>query len=583
MPRTLCRGSKKHERSPVASIVTSLRVAGQSTKPYSPKATVPLIVAGRIGVSVLIGPGGSETMGWRSVPLFFPIGTLHLCACTSAWGQINADWPSYNGDYTGRRYSGLSQITPQNVAQLREQWVFHAKTPGVLEATPVVVNGIMYFTGSNDAFALNAQTGEVLWHYSRPVSSGLIDDASGHINRGVALHGARLYMETDNAHLLCLDSRSGALIWDVAYADWNKNYGATGAPLVLKDKVLVATSGGDDGVRGFLAAFDAETGKLAWRLWTIPGPGEFGSASWPGDAYLHGGGTAWMPGTYDPKLNTLYWGTGNASPDYDGAVRPGDDLYTCSLLAIDPDTGRLKWHFQFTPHDLYDYDAVETPVLVDSRRRKLIVEANRNGYVYVLDRKSGKFISATQFVTTLNWANGIDTHGRPIPTAIEPTAEGTRICPGVEGATNWYSPSYSETTRLFYFVALESCSIYLRKPAPFQETREYYSTGTKRDPGKRSVQTLLAFNPLKGTFPWRYQQASDFHGYGGVMTTASGLLFFADNQRLFEAVDATTGKSLWHFNTGQNLHASPMSYAVEGHQYVAIASGSDLFTFALSD
>jgi alcohol dehydrogenase (cytochrome c) len=518
-------------------------------------------------------------MGWRSVPRL--IGPLLLCACGYASGQISADWPSYNGDYTGRRYSGLSQITPQNVVQLQEQWVFHAKTPGVLEATPVVVNGTMYFTGSNDAFALNAQTGEVLWHYSRPVSSGLIDDASGHINRGVALHGARLYMETDNAHLLCLDSRSGALIWDVAYADWNKNYGATGAPLVLKDKVLVATSGGDDGVRGFLAAFDAETGKLAWRLWTIPGPGEFGSASWPGDAYLHGGGTAWMPGTYDPKLNTLYWGTGNASPDYDGAVRPGDDLYTCSLLAIDPDTGRLKWHFQFTPHDVYDYDAVETPVLVDSRRRKLIVEANRNGYVYVLDRKSGKFISATQFVKTLNWANGIDAYGRPISTGIEPTAEGTRICPGVEGATNWYSPSYSETTRLFYFVALESCSIYLRKPAPFQETKEYYSTGVKRDPGKRSEQTLLAFNPLKGTFPWRYQQASDFHGYGGVMTTASGLLFFADNQRLFEAVDATTGKSLWHFNTGQNLHASPMSYAANGHQYVAIASGSDLFTFAL--
>jgi alcohol dehydrogenase (cytochrome c) len=518
-------------------------------------------------------------MGWRSVQWF--IGTLLLCASACAWGQIDADWPSYNGDYTGRRYSGLSQITPQNVTGLQQQWVFHPKTPGVLEATPVVVNGVMYFTGSNDAFALNAQTGEVLWHYSRPVSSGLIDDASGHINRGVALHGARLYMETDNAHLLCLDSRSGALIWDVAYADWNKNYGATGAPLVLKDKVLVATSGGDDGVRGFLAAFDAETGKLAWRLWTIPAPGEFGAASWPGDAYLHGGGTAWMPGTYDPKLNTLYWGAGNASPDYDGAVRPGDDLYTCSLLAIDPDTGRLKWHFQFTPHDVYDYDAVETPVLVDSRRRKLIVEANRNGYVYVLDRKSGKFISATQFVKTLNWANGIDAHGRPIPTGIEPTAEGTRICPGVEGATNWYSPSYSETTRLFYFVALESCSIYLRKPAPFQETKEYYSTGVKRDPGKRSEQTLLAFNPLKGTFPWRYQEATDSHGYGGVMTTATGLLFLADNHHLFEAVDATTGKSLWHFNTEQNLHASPMSYAVDGHQYVAIASGSGLFTFAL--
>ena len=506
---------------------------------------------------------------------------LLLCACAYASAQIKDDWPSYNGDYTGRRFSALSQITPQNVAHLQAQWVFHTKTPGVLEATPVVVNGIMYFTGSNDAFALDAQTGEVLWHHSRPISKGLIDDASGHINRGVALRGTHLYLETDNAHLLCLDSRSGNLIWDVAYADWNKNYGATGAPLILKNKVLVATSGGDDGVRGFLAAFDAETGKLAWRLWTIPAPGEPGSSSWPGDAYLHGGGTAWMPGTYDPDLNTLYWGTGNASPDYDGAVRPGDDLYTCSLLAIDPDTGKLKWYFQFTPHDLYDYDAVETPVLVNAGDRKLIVEANRNGYVYVLDRTNGKFLSATQFVKTLNWANGVDAQGRPLKTALEPTAEGTRICPGVEGATNWYSPSYSETTRLFYFVALESCSIYTRKPAPFEETKEYYSTGTKRDPIQKSAQTLLAFDPQTKNFVWRYPQASDFHGYGGVITTATGLLFFADNQGFFEAVDATSGKSLWHFNTGQSLHASPMSYAVDGHQYLAIASGSDLFTFAL--
>ncbi len=256
-------------------------------------------------------------------------------------------------------------------------------------------------------------------------------------------------METDNAHLLCLDSRSGNLIWDIAYADWNKNYGATGAPLILKDKVLVATSGGDDGVRGFLAAYDATTGKLAWRLWTIPAPGEFGSSSWPGDTYLHGGGTAWMPGTYDKELNTLYWGTGNASPDYDGSVRPGDDLYTASLLAIDPDTGKLKWYFQFTPHDLYDYDGVETPVLVDTQYqgqpRKLIVEANRNGYVYVLDRTNGKFLSATQFVKTLNWAKGIDANGRPVSSGLLPTAEGTLICPGVEGATNWYSPSYSES------------------------------------------------------------------------------------------------------------------------------------------
>jgi alcohol dehydrogenase (cytochrome c) len=498
---------------------------------------------------------------------------------------IKDNWPTYNGDYTGRRFSSLTQITPQNAAHLQAQWVFHTKTPGVLEATPVVVNGIMYFTGSNDAFALNAQTGEVLWHYARPVSSGLIDDASGHINRGVAISGTRLYMETDNAHLLCLDSRSGNLIWDIAYAGWNKNYGGTGAPLILKDKVLVATSGGDDGVRGFLAAFDAITGKLVWRLWTIPAPGEFGSSSWPGDTYLHGGGTAWMPGTYDQGLNTLYWGTGNASPDYDGSVRPGDDLYTASLLAIDPDTGKLKWYFQFTPHDLYDYDGVETPVMVNTQYqgqpRKLIVEANRNGYVYVLDRTNGKFLSATQFAKTLNWAKGIDANGRPVPSDLLPTAEGTLICPGVEGATNWYSPSYSEVTHLFYFMTLESCSVYFRKPAPFEEGKEYYSTGTKRNQGERSTQVLLAFDPRTREFVWRYPQAGDAHGYGGVMTTAAGLVFFADNQGFFEAVDARTGKSLWHFNTGQSLHASPMSYAVEGKQYVAIASGSDLFSFAL--
>src|SRR6201987_2138234 len=294
---------------------------------------------------------------------------------------IKDDWPSYNGDYTGRRFSSLTQITPQNVRHLQAQWVFHSKNAGILEVTPVVVNGIMYITASNDAYALNAQTGQILWHYSRPVSPGLIDDASGHISRGVALLGTRLYMETDNAHLLCLDARSGNLIWDVAYADWNKNYGATSAPLIVRDKVLVGTSGGDDGVRGFLAAYDSISGKLAWRLWTIPGPGEFGSSSWPGDRYLPGGGTTWMPGTYDPELNTLYWTTSNAAPDFVGESRPGDDLYTACVLALNPDTGKLKWYFQFTPHDIYDYDANETPLLVDVEQdgatRRLILQANR--------------------------------------------------------------------------------------------------------------------------------------------------------------------------------------------------------------
>ena len=500
---------------------------------------------------------------------------------------IKDDWPSYNGDYTGRRFSSLTQITPQNVRHLQAQWVFHSKNAGILEVTPVVVNGIMYITASNDAYALNAQTGQILWHYSRPVSQGLIDDASGHISRGVALLGTRLYMETDNAHLLCLDARSGNLIWDVAYADWNKNYGATSAPLIVKDKVLVGTSGGDDGVRGFLAAFDSITGKLAWRLWTIPGPGEFGSSSWPGDSYLHGGGTAWMPGTYDPGLNTLYWGTSNAAPDYDGSVRPGDDLYTASLLAIDPDTGKLKWYFQFTPHDLYDYDGVETPVLVDMQYqgepRKLLIEANRNGFIYLLDRTNGKFLSATPFAKKINWATGVDANGRPMVTDLKPTPDGTLICPGVVGATNWFSPSYSEATHLFYFLAFEGCSVYFVKPAPFEEGREYYSTGTKHDPNDKTERILLSFDPQTKTIAWRYPQSGDSHSWGGVMTTATGLVFFADDADFFEAADAKTGKSLWHFNTGQTLHASPMSYAVRGKQYVAIASGFDLFSFALPE
>lgn len=497
----------------------------------------------------------------------------------------SGDWPTYNGDYTGRRYSGLTQITPANVGQLRAQWVFHSRNAGTLEVTPVVVNGVMYITASNDAYALNATDGQLLWHYSRPVTEGLIDDASGHISRGVALWGDRLYMETDNAHLLCLDARSGHLIWDVAYADWNKNYGATSAPLLVKGKVIVGTSGGDDGVRGFIAAFDAQTGALAWRRWTIPGPGEFGSSSWPGDIYEHGGGTAWMPGTFDPELNTLYWGTGNAAPDYDGNVRPGDDLYTACVLALDPDTGKVKWYFQFTPHDLYDYDGEETPVLVDriyqGQPRKLLIEANRNGFIYILDRTNGKFLSATKFADPLNWAKGIDAQGRPIFSDVKPSDNGTLTCPGEAGATNWYSPAYNEETQLFYFLALDDCTVNYTAPEKFEEGKEYYATGARHAPNGRGKKKLLAFDPSSGKFAWINPQVGRVHSWGGVMTTATGLVFFTDDSDSFEAVDARTGKSLWHFNTGQSLHASPMSYAVNGKQYMAIASGDDLFTFAL--
>jgi alcohol dehydrogenase (cytochrome c) len=496
-----------------------------------------------------------------------------------------ANWPSYNGDYSGRRYSSLPLINVENVAALQAQWVFHASNTSRLEVTPIVVNGMMFVTAANDAIALDAQTGRVVWRHAWPISDGLIDDASGHINRGVAIWHDRVYMETDNAHLLCLDARSGNLIWNVAYADWNKNYGATSAPLVVKDKILVGTSGGDDGVRGFVAAFDALTGRLAWRFWTIPAPGESGSESWPGKLYLHGGGTTWMPGTYDPQLNTIYWGTSNPAPDFEGAVRPGDDLYTDCVLALDPDTGKLKWYFQFTPHDLFDYDAVETPILIDAvyrgAARKLLVQADRNGYIYVLDRSNGKFLSAIPFVEKLNWAKGIDATGRPVLTGVQPTAEGTRVCPGYAGATNWFAPSYNESTHSVYFIALEQCETYFFKSQSFHEGQGFYSTGVKHIPGEPSQKVLLAFNLDSNSIAWKYPQAGRGRSSSGTMTTAGDLVFFGDDTGSVEAVEASSGKPLWHFNTGQEISASPMSYAIAGKQYLAFAAGSDVFSFAL--
>jgi alcohol dehydrogenase (cytochrome c) len=495
------------------------------------------------------------------------------------------NWPSYNGDYSGRRYSGLAEINVENVSRLRAEWVFHSRNSARLEVTPVVVNGMMFVTEANDAVALDARTGRVVWRHSWPISEGLIDDASGHINRGVGVWRNRIYMETDNAHLLCLDARSGNLIWDVAYANWNKNYGATSAPLVVKDKVLVGTSGGDDGVRGFLAAYDVLTGKLAWRFWTIPGPDEFGSESWPGKLYLHGGGTTWMPGTYDPELDTIYWGTSNPAPDFEGEVRPGDDLYTDCVLALNPDTGKLKWHFQFTPHDLFDYDAVETPILIDAAYKgtpkKLLVQANRNGYVYVLDRTNGQFLSATPFVEKLNWAKGIDAKGKPVMTRVKPTAAGTRVCPGFAGATNWFAPSYNESTHSVYFMALEQCENFFFKSQDFREGQGYYSTGVRHIPGEISQKILVAYSLDTGTIAWKYPQTGAGHSSSGTMTTAGGLVFFGDDAGSFEAIEAQSGKPLWHLNTGQVFSASPMSYAIAGKQYVAIAAGSDVFSFAL--
>jgi alcohol dehydrogenase (cytochrome c) len=501
-------------------------------------------------------------------------------------GKAGENWLSYHGDYSGQRFTRLNQITPGNVSNLKAQWVFHVRDVSDMEVTPVVSGGVMFVTAANDAYALDARTGRTIWHYSRPITEGLIDDASSHHNRGVGLWHSRLFMETDNAHLLCLDARSGHLLWDVAYAPQdNKNYGATSAPLVVKDKVIVGTSGGDDGVRGFVVAFNAETGKEAWRFWTIPAPGEPGNESWPGQMYLRGGGTTWMPGTYDPQLNLIFWGTSNPAPDFDGGPRPGDDLYTDCVLAIDPDTGKLKWHFQFTPHDLYDYDATETPVLVDAnykgQPRKLLVQANRNGFLYVLDRTNGAFLSAIQFADKLTWASGIDAKGRPILTGKIPSAEGTEVCPSFAGATNWYSPSYNPDQNRLYFLVLQDCGTFFLKPEEFAEGRTYYATGVRHSRTVKLGKKLMAYDLATNKFAWEYQLVGERDSSAGTLATVSGLVFFGDNSQALEAIDTATGKPLWYFTMGQSIHASPMSYSILGKQYVAIAAGTDIFSFAL--
>lgn len=497
---------------------------------------------------------------------------------------VAANWATYNGDYTGARFSALAQVTPANASHLAAQWVFHPHAITPLEVTPVVVAGVMFVTSSNDAYALDAATGKLLWRHERSVTQGLTGDPGQHKNRGVAVLGTRVYMETDNAHLLCLDARSGNLIWDVAYATGNRHYGATSAPLAVKNEIVVGVAGGDEGVRGFLAAFDAQTGQEKWRFWTIPGPGEKGNESWPGDLYLHGGGATWMPGTYDPGLNTLYWGTGNPAPDYDGSERPGDDLYTSCLLALDPDTGKLKWYFQFNPHNLFDYDAAQTPVLVDAefkgRPRKLIVTANRNGFLYVLDRTNGQFLAAKQFAQQLNWAKGIDANGRPIDAGLAPDENGVKVCPANGGATNWYSPSYNPVTRMFYFRSFEDCAVFRVQHTEIEPGAGDFAAGARitNEPGKGYIN---AFQLDTLGLAWRNEQIGPYKGWGGVMSTVTGLVAYGDDARNFVVLDGRSGKPLWHFHVGQLIHASPMSYAVHGKQYFAVAAGSDVFAFAL--
>jgi PQQ-dependent dehydrogenase (methanol/ethanol family) len=497
-------------------------------------------------------------------------------------------WPTYDGNESGNRFSPLDQINTGTVEHLAPKWMF--SIPGVsraLEVTPVVVDGVMYVTSVNEAYALDARSGREIWHYTRPRSQGLAGDAASGINRGVAVLGDRVFMVSDNAHLFALHRFTGQLLWDVKMADSHLNYGSTSAPLVVNDLVIAGVSGGDEGIRGFLDAYKASTGEHVWRFWTIPAAGEPGSETWGGRALEHGCGSTWLTGTYDPEARLLYWPTGNPCPDYNGDERKGDNLYTASVVALDPATGKLRWYYQFTPHDLHDWDATETPVLVDARfqgqPRKLMLQGNRNGFFYVLDRLTGKVLLAEPFVKKVTWASAIGSDGRPILLpGNEPTVEGQFVCPSVAGAANWPSNAYSPLTGLFYMFAEESCNVYTKNDQSWEAGKSFYGGGAHRAPGDNTGGKFLkAIDIQTGKTAWEIPDIGGGVLASGLMATGGGLIFYGDGHGAFIAASATNGKLLWHFNTGQSWKAGPMTYMVDGNQYIGVAAGNTILALSL--
>jgi alcohol dehydrogenase (cytochrome c) len=513
------------------------------------------------------------------------------------------NWLTYSGDYAGHRHSLLRQIDPSNVKNLEMKWILQAQVAGSWESSPIVVDGIMYMTQRpNDIIALDAKTGRIFWIY-KYVGTTEYKVCCGANNRGLAILGDTLFMGTLDAHLVAVDAKTGRLRWDVNVAHFAHGYSVSLAPLVVKDKVIIGVGGGEYGIRGFIAAYDAATGKEAWRFNTVPSPGEPGSETWSGDAWKSGGGSVWVTGTYDPDLNLTYWGVGNPGPDFNAAQRPGDNLYTDSVVALDPDTGKLKWHFQFTPNDRYDWDATQVPVLVDAawqgKPSKLLMLANRNGFFYVLDRVTGTFLLGKPFIK-VNWASGLDANGRPIET---PQPPGSPTMPGQQGGTNWYSPSYSPRTGLFYVSAWEDAGgVFTSQPNEYQPGRNFMggnyratrpvpdaaiSPNIKRGPINTWTDAVghgavIAVDPGTGDRKWTFPMYDLTDS--GILTTASDLLFTGGREGYFQALDARTGQLLWKSSLGSvQIYSAPTTYEADGKQYVTIICGNVLAVYGLRD
>ena len=504
-------------------------------------------------------------------------------AASAADAIRKGEWHTYSGTFDSHRHSPLTQISTTNVASLRPAWLYQPPGTGPLEGTPIVADGAMYVTsGPASVVAVSLKSGRPVWQWTRPIANSVLNLGFPRVNRGVAILDNTVYVGTLDGFLVALDARSGIERWSVQVGDNATGHAITTAPLVADGKVIVGISGGEAGIRGFLDAYDANTGKRVWRFWTVPAKGEAGNETWAGESWKTGGGATWLTGSYDPALRLVYWGTGNPAPDWNGESRKGDNLYTCSLVAIDIDTGRLRWHFQFTPHDTHDWDANQIPVLVDrdisGRSRALVATANRNGFFYLLDRTSGEFLLAQPYAKQ-TWAKGIDSRGRPIVIpGTEPSERGTLVYPSLQGSTNWASPSYSPQTGFLYVPVREMGSVYFKTDAEYRPGT-YFTGGSEKRLEDEAWGSVRALEVSTGKTVWDFKLPSP--PWGGVLSTAGGLVFGGSNEGNVFALDATTGRALWQFQTGGPVRTNPMSFAVDGRQHIVIAGGRAFIVFAL--
>lgn len=496
------------------------------------------------------------------------------------------NWLMYNGTLDSQRYSRLDQVDTTNVDQLELKWAHHIPQLDRAETTPLVVDGVMFITESpSNVVAVDALTGRPFWRYDHPLPDDL-RVCCGRNNRGVSILGETLYMSTLDAHVVAIDGRSGSLVWSRQVADYRSGYSKTAAPLIVKDQVVTGIAGGEYGIRGFLDSYDADTGERLWRTHTIPGPDHPDNRSWAGDSWRTGGSPTWITGSYDPELNLVYWGTGNPGPDWNGDVRQGDNLYADSVLALDGDTGEMSWYFQFTPHDVHDWDAIQIPVLadieLDGETRKAMLWANRNGFYYTLDRETGEFLLGKPFAKQ-TWAEGLDDNGRPVRRPdTAPSQEGTLVSPMAGGATNWWSPAFSPRTGLMYVNAFDGEALFFSREQEYNEGDNFTGGGTETPlPIENYHSAIRAIDPTTGDVTWEFPITPRTRA--GVLATAGDLVFSASVDGYFYALDATTGAPLWQISLGGPVHAQPMTYAVGDQQFVSMTVGNTLYTFGLDE